>query len=112
MTIKKHREICKHCNLHMLIDNECGGDYLRSGVLQWWCPDCGMMKPLLGDFMLSNRKKQKLSKQFAREYNLPFKECQKLGKSILASNASEFLSELFLRTKTLNHCVLGTNKEG
>jgi len=100
MAIKTHKEICQHDNVHFVINDDCSGDYWN-GTLQWYCPECGQMKPLLSiELELSNREKKKLADEFAREYNLPFKECEKQAKEISSDDKYSFLE--ILRTRTLN----------
>lgn len=92
MAVKIRSETCNHCNARFLYDSDCGGDWLPSGILQWWCPECGQMKPLIGigNYLSKNRKRQ-ISNEMAREKKLSFKECKKIAFSIKCSDESEFI---------------------
>ena len=92
MAIKVHKEVCNHCNQHFLIDSSCGGDYHPRVGLQWFCSDCGRMKPLIEvEIMLSNRRKRQISVDIARKYQLPFKECKTMALKIGGKNEKEFV---------------------
>lgn len=67
------------------------------------------MKPFIEVPALSKRKKNNLSLEFARKYNLPFEECQTLAKKIEADDENEFFR--ILRTLTLNHACRGHESE-